>query len=611
MASDTGWIPVDLDSYKATGWNEIDVLLITGDVYVDHPSFGVAIVARILESAGMKVMVISQPESPESLMALPQPKYFVGITSGNVDSMVANYTASGKPRKTDDYSFESKSGKRPNRAVIVYSNWVRQVFKGIPLIIGGLEASLRRFAHYDYWQNKVRHSILLDSKADLLYFGMAETALLKTAELLKRGVPFQNIRYLPGTAYITNSAEEFSEDSIELPSFETVNSDKEEYAKGFSTFYKTITSLDNHAIVQKDGNRFIVQNPPAPPLSTKEMDMVYGLPYKKAVHPNLRKKGPLKSLDSIATSIITHRGCYGECNFCAIALHQGRTIQSRSISSIVSEVEALTERDDFHGTISDLGGPTANMYGYDCEKKIKSGPCADKRCIFPTVCKALKPNHENYLRLLNTVAKIQGVKYIFISSGIRPDLIYADDKNGKHFMKQLVLKHTSGLLKAAPEHFSNDVLNRMGKNTKTDFERFFRDFYTICNDAGKTQHITAYLMVGHPGEGKKENVELSSEIRKFFKDHKQPIQIFTPTPSTLSTTMYYTELDPDTMKKINTVKKEKERTDFKKRALLELREDEKNGNNESIGKRETGKRLHTKGSPNSGRSQRRRGSRKG
>jgi uncharacterized radical SAM protein YgiQ len=611
MVSDTGWIPVDLASYKATGWDGIDVLLITGDVYVDHPSFGVAIVARILESTGLKVMVVSQPESPEALMHLPKPKHFIGITSGNVDSMVANYTASGKPRKTDDYSFDSKAGKRPNRAVIVYANWVRQVFKGIPLIIGGLEASLRRFAHYDWWQNKIRHSILLDSKADLLYYGMSESALLKTSELLQRGVPFKNIRHLPGTTFVTSSKDDIPEGSVMIPAFESVQKDKKEYAKAFDKFYKMITSLDDHPVVQQDGTRYIIQNPPSNPLSTKEMDMIYGLPYKKDIHPNLKKSAHLKSLESIMTSIITHRGCYGECNFCAIALHQGRTIQSRSINSIVLEVEALSYREEFHGTISDLGGPTANMYGYDCAKKVKSGPCVDKRCLFPNVCKNLKPNHENYLKLLTAVTKVQGVKHIFISSGIRPDLIYADGKNGKHFMNQLVLKHTSGLLKAAPEHFSVEVLNTMGKNTKADFERFFRDFYTICTNAGKTQHITAYLMVGHPGEGKRQNIELSAEIKKHFKEHKQPIQIFTPTPSTISTTMYYTEFDPETMKKILITKKEKERTEFKKRALSELREDEKHGNNESIGKRKTGKRVHTKGSPHSGRSQRRRSSRKG
>jgi len=602
-------IPVDLDSFKKTGWQQPDITLITGDVFVDHPSFGVAIVARVLEDLGMKVLVISQPSSAQELAPFPPPRYFFGITSGNLDSMVSNYTASGKPRKTDSYSYQSK--KRPNRAVIVYSNWVKSAFKDIPIVLGGLEASLRRFGHYDWWQNKVRHSILLDSKADLLIFGMAELTLKALVELLKRGVPFNKIKYLEGTAFYTTDLTEIPSDYRPLDSFEAITQDTHAYNHSYKLFYTVNTTSKQSGLFQPDGTRFVVQNPPSRPLTEKEMDHVYALPYTKEIHPNLKTGKELQSLESVRTTIVTHRGCYGECNFCAIALHQGRRVQSRSMDSIVEEVTRLTQTDSFKGTISDLGGPTANMYGFECELKKRLGPCENKRCLFPHVCEGLKPNHEKYLSLLDKVSKVDGVKHLFISSGIRPDLIYSDEQNGKAFLKKLTLNHTSGLLKLAPEHFSKNVLDAMGKNTSAYFEAIYRDFYLLCKRHGRKQFIIAYLMVGHPGEGIEENLELTHNIKRLFMDKEQPVQIFTPTPSTLSTTIFYTGYDPFSGKRIKVLKKDKERNQYKQRALLKLREDEKIEKNEGIGKGKASKRVHTKGSRNTRGHKRRRSSHKG
>ncbi len=585
-------IPVDLKSFKETGWKSSDVTLITGDTYVDHPSFGVAIIARLLESQGFKVLVISQPDSHEELSLFPPPRYFFGITSGNMDSMVSNYTASGKPRKSDAYSLGSK--KRPNRAVIVYSNWVKRVYKDVPILIGGIEASLRRFGHYDWWQNKIRHSILLDSKADLLFFGMSELALMDMASLINRGVPLKNIKYLPGTAFFTTKEAEIPQNALELPSFESIKSDMKDYNKAYKLFYTTNTTSSDRTLFQRDANRTVVQNPPSRPLTQAEMDFVYALPFTKEIHPNLRDKTPLKALESVKSTIVTHRGCYGECSFCAIALHQGRTVQSRSISSIVKEVSELSEKTSFNGTITDLGGPTANMYGFECVKKLKDGPCERKSCLFPNVCSQLKPDHGNYLKLLSAVEQIEGVKHVYISSGIRPDLIYSDKHNGSRFMEELTKNHTSGLLKLAPEHFSQKVLSIMGKNTKDYFDRLYKDFYAIGKKNNLNQFICAYIMVGHPGEGEEENLELERHIKRYFSNHEQPVQIFTPTPSSVSTTIYYTGHDPFTEKKIIVIKSERERTRFKKRALSKLREDKKDGKNESVGKRKTGKGIRVK-----------------
>jgi len=609
MTSSEFTIPVDLDSFQKTGWQRPDVTLITGDIYVDHPSFGIGIVARLLENLGMKVLVLSQPMSPEDIALFPSPKYFFGVSSGNLDSMVSNYTASGKPRKMDSYSYEPD--KRPNRAIIVYSNWVRSCFKQTPIVIGGLEASLRRFGHYDWWQNKVRHSILLDSKADLLIFGMAELVLTTMVPLLKRGVPLKKIKYLEGTAFYTTHLEDIPENYQPLDSFDSIASDKIAYTHAYEQFYAANTTSNQHGLYQQDGNKFVVQNPPSRPLTPEEMDHVYALPYTKEIHPNLKTQKILPALMAVQTTIVTHRGCYGECNFCAIALHQGRMVQSRTPESIVKEVERLTQMKSFKGTISDLGGPTANMYGFECQRKIRLGPCENKRCLFPEVCSSLKPNHENYLSLLEAVSSVKGVKHVFISSGIRPDLIYSDEKNGMAFLKKLTLDHTSGYLKLAPEHFSNSVLKAMGKNTKESFETVFRDFNRLCRQNNKQQFITAYLMVGHPGEGELENSELVENIRKFFKKKEQPVQIFTPTPATLSTTVFYTGIEPFTREKIKVLRQAKERNYFKKRALLKAREDEQIENNEGISQRKTGKRIRHERSTSARGTKRRRGFNKG
>ncbi len=563
MKKNDVWIPVDESSFREKGWKELDVILITGDIYVDHPSFGVAIIARILMDMGLKVLVLSRPGSAEELKKYPSPGYFVGITSGNVDSMVANYTASGKRRKNDFYAYPD-SAPRPDRAVIVYCNWVKRAFKGTPVVLGGIEASLRRFAHYDWWQDKVRHSILLDSKADLLLYGMAEKALISLTKLLNRNVPFESIKHLPGTAYIANGTKETPADGLEIPSYKEVSTDKKAYARAFKAFYRSANSINGRPLIQADKNRYLVQNPPSGPLSSEEMDYIYSLPYNRELHPNLRRKISLKSYESIKSSITSHRGCYGECNFCAITIHQGRTVQSRSIKSVVEEAQIVSSSSSFSGYISDVGGPTANMYGYECEKKRHTSPCVEKRCLYPSVCKSLGVDHGQYLQLLKRVGDLPNVKGVFVSSGIRPDLIYADKTNGKNFLFQLVSSYTSGLLKLAPEHFSNKVLERMAKPSFDSFSKMYDDFYKICKSVGKEQYISAYIMVAHPGETKQDNLYLKEMMKRYFPKVAQPVQIFTPTPSTVSTTMYYTGLDPFSLEEVCSEKKMAVKKEFKR-----------------------------------------------
>jgi len=603
--SGTNFLPVDIEGIKEKGWNYIDVLLISGDAYVDHPSFGVALIGRLLENMGLKVAILSQPDiNSDEILSFGRPRYFIGITGGNVDSMVANYTASKKRRRTDAYTPGYINNRRPDRATIVYSNYVKRFYKDVPLVLGGIEASLRRMAHYDWWQDKVRHSILLDSKADFLIYGMAERTLRDFVSIIKRKHTFEQLSSIPGLVFTTSDKSLIDKDAIEIPSFENVASDKKAYSDAFNTFYSESDCITGHQLYQKDGKRFVVQNKPSKFLSTEEMDEIYKLPFTKKVHPKCLEKGEVKALDTVLTSITSHRGCYGECNFCAIALHQGRYISSRSENSIMEEVNNLKKTSKFKGYISDIGGPTANMYGFDCSKKTEFGACKNKRCLFPNVCKSLKPDHSKYLMLLRKVLNIKGIKGVFISSGIRPDLVFADSKFGDKFLAQVAKYHVSGQLKLAPEHLSKNVTDVMGKPDAEQFFKFKNCFLAESEKINKKQFVIGYFIVAHPGETREDNEYLKRNILSKLGFVPQQIQIFTPTPSTISTTMWYTKINPLNNKSMEVITSEKKRKEYKENILFS-REVERNGFNESTGKRKKRKRFNNERSRNTGKPKRR------
>lgn len=526
---------------------QFDVILVTGDAYVDHPSFGTAIIGNVLSQiAGLNVGVISQPDwkNAGDISRLGRPKYFFGITAGNVDSMVANYTASRKKRKTDEYTPDAQFGKRPDRACVVYSNLIKGVFHGIPIILGGIEASLRRLAHYDWWQNRVKKSVLLDSKADLIVYGMGEKTILQIAEIFKNGGNIRDCTSLRGTVYWSSALPQNTSDFTVLPSFETVSENKNEYMKMFKEFSANNDPYDSKGLIQKHDNRYVVQNRPQLPLSQHELDRVYGLDYTRKVHPFCLSQGYVKGIDTVRFSITSHRGCYGGCSFCAITLHQGRIIQSRSISSILREAEQISKDEKFNGYISDIGGPTANMYGHDCLKKLELGSCKEKQCIGDEVCHTLNPSHKAYIDLLSQVEKLPFIKKVFISSGIRLDLIYADKKYGMAFLRRLVELNTSGQIKIAPEHASPNVLRLMNKHSFEIVRKFISDYESLNKELNKNQFFSAYLIAAHPGAELQDEVFLRKEIEKYFGFSPQQVQIFTPTPGTMSTAVYYTELDP-------------------------------------------------------------------
>jgi uncharacterized radical SAM protein YgiQ len=540
------------------GWEELDVILVTGDAYVDHPSFGVALIARVLEDSGLRVGVISQPDwrTADDITRLGKPKLFFGITAGNVDSMVANYTASRRKRRTDDYTPGGYAGKRPDRATIVYSNLVKKYFKDVPVIIGGIEASLRRFAHYDWWSDSVRRSILLDSKADLLVYGMAERTIVQIAEILRKGGSIQDCYGLRGVVYWTSK---IPEDALILPSFEEVKLDKRKYAEAFKKFYLENDPITGEKLTQLHGTQWVVQNPPQYPLTQKELDHIYGLNYTRKVHPECLKKGHVKAIETVKFSITSHRGCYGGCAFCAITLHQGKIVTWRSKESVIEEAKKITKMDDFKGIISDVGGPTANMYGYECDKKLKHGTCRDKLCLFPEVCPSLRVNHSKYIELLEELRKIPKVRKVFVSSGIRHDLVLEDKKYGEFFLIKLSEHHISGQLKLAPEHSDSRVLKLMRKPDISKFRRFKSEFQKINKRLRKKQYIIVYLIAAHPGSGEREAKNLKNFVKAELKYRPQQVQIFTPTPSTISTTMYYTGLDPFTNEKVFVEKSERKR----------------------------------------------------
>ncbi len=548
MKIDKRFLPTTREEMEARGWEQCDVILISGDAYIDSPFIGVAVVGRMLESWGYRVGIIGQPdvESDQDVSRLGEPRLFWGVSGGSIDSMVANYTATKKFRNSDDYTPGGKNNKRPDRAVLVYSNLIRRYFKNTaPIVLGGIEASLRRVTHYDYWTNKLRKPILFDSKADILVYGMGEMALQQLTKALDEGRDWRDVR---GLCYV--SREPVAE-YHQLPSHETCLKEKEKYIDLFDLFYDNNDPIAAKGLCEGVDGRYLIQNPPCDYLNEAEMDAVSALPYTRELHPYHRPEGPVKCLETIKFSIMTHQGCWGECNFCAIGVHQGRTIRTRSEASIVNEAKAFTKYKDFKGIISDLGGPTANMYGYECNKKLKLGTCDHQRCVDSRhLCSSMKPDHNRVINMMRQVRDVPGIRKAFVASGIRYDLINEDTRHGYDYLKELVNHHISGQMKVAPEHTEQHVLDLMGKPGKQTLIDFKKLYDRLNREAGKQQFLTYYLIAAHPGCTEKDMHELKRFTQQELKMNPEQAQVFTPTPGTYSSVMYYTELDPVTRKKI-------------------------------------------------------------
>lgn len=543
------FLPITRKEMEERGWKQPDFVYITGDAYVDHPSFGVAIISRILEAHGFKVAIISQPDwkKKESIQTFGKPRLGFLVTSGNMDSMVNHYSVSKKRRHKDAYTPGGVMGKRPDYAVVVYCNLIRQTYKDVPILIGGIEASLRRMAHYDYWSNKVKRSILLDSQADLLMYGMGEHSIVEIAEALDAGIDVKDITYIAGTVYKTKSLESVYDYEL-LPSYTEICEDKKTYAKSFYMQYQNTDPFQGKCLVEPYKEKeYVVQNPPATPLSQLEMDDVYALPYTKSYHPSYEKLGGVPAISEIKFSLVSNRGCYGGCNFCALTFHQGRIIQTRSHDSIIKEAEEMTWDKDFKGYIHDVGGPTADFRAPSCEKQLTHGVCKNRQCLFPTPCKNLRVDHSDYISLLRKLRKIPNVKKVFIRSGIRFDYVVYD--KDKTFLKELCKYHVSGQLKVAPEHVSNRVLMKMGKPEHKIFEKFTDEYQKMNQKLGTNQYLVPYLMSSHPGSRLEDAITLALYLKKINHMPEQ-VQDFYPTPSTLSTCMYYTGLDPRTMEEV-------------------------------------------------------------
>ncbi|GAA0179427.1 YgiQ family radical SAM protein [Clostridium sediminicola] len=560
------FLPTSNEEMKKRNIDELDFIIITGDAYVDHPSFGTAIIGRVLESEGFTVGVISQPDwnDVSHFKKLGKPKYGFLINSGNMDSMVNHYTSSKKRRKKDLYSPGGEIGKRPDRAVIVYSNRAREAYKNVPIIIGGMEASLRRFAHYDYWSNKIRRSILIDSKADLLIYGMGEKTVVQIANLLSYGKDIKDITDISGTVFLSKNIDNYI-NSVIVPSYEECISNKKAFGDSYKLEYYEQDPIRGKKIIQKHGDRYLVQNKPQMPLTVKEMDTVYNLPYTRTYHPSYEKKGGIPAISEVKFSITSHRGCYGGCSFCALNFHQGRIIQKRSEKSIVDEAKLMTTLDDFKGYIHDVGGPTANFRNVSCNQQLKQGTCSHKQCVSPKPCKNLNVNHSEYLNILRKIRKIPNIKKVFVRSGIRFDyLIY--DKNDT-FFKELCKHHISGQLKVAPEHINDNVLKLMGKPENAVYERFKQKYEAINKNLNKKQFLVPYLISSHPGSTLNTAIELAQYIKKMNYTPEQ-VQDFYPTPGSLSTTMYYCEYNPLTGEKVYVPKTEAEKN--MQRSLLQF-----------------------------------------
>ncbi len=544
----TGFLPISRADMNERGMDQLDFICITGDAYVDHPSFGVAIISRVLEAEGFRVGIIAQPNwrTKEDFLKLGLPKYAYLVTSGNIDSMVAHYTVAKRRRTTDAYTAGGQMGKRPDRAVIVYCNKLKEICPEIPVLIGGLEASLRRFAHYDYWDDKVRRSILCDSQADLLMYGMSELQVAEIGRRFRNGDSVQSMTDIRGTCYLTDPVNT-PLGAVECPNFDIVSRDKKSYAKATRQQMNEQDEVYGRTVIQRQGDKMLVQNPPMRSLTTPELDRVYALPYQRMYHPCYEEQGGVAAIEEVEFSIAHNRGCFGACNFCSIAFHQGRRIAVRSEESILAEAEKMTHNPRFKGYIHDVGGPTANFRQPSCSKQLKHGLCKGKKCLAPTPCKALEVDHTEYLNLLRKLRAIKGVKRVFIRSGIRYDYLVEDENEA--FFDELVQYHVSGQLKVAPEHCSNAVLDKMGKPHIETYVKFVRKFYEKTKQAGKEQYLVPYLMSSHPGSTLNEAIELACFLKKEHI-HPEQVQDFYPTPGTVSTCMYYTGLDPYTMEPV-------------------------------------------------------------
>lgn len=543
------FLPISKADMKARGWDQCDFVYIIGDAYVDHPSFGHAIISRVLEANGYKVGILSQPDwkNPQSITALGRPRLGFLVTGGNMDSMVNHYAVSKKRRKTDAFTPGGVMGKRPDYATVVYCNLIRRVYHDIPIIIGGIEASLRRLAHYDYWSDKLKRSILLDSQADLLLYGMGERSIVEVAEALNGGLHPRDITFVDGTVYRSTEPTVPVPHKV-LPSYEEICKNKRKYAESFYTQYCNTDPFSGKALIEPYGPKeFVVQNPPQKPLSQREMDRVYGLPYMRTYHPSYEKAGGVPAIEEVRFSLVSCRGCFGGCSFCALTFHQGRIIQTRSHESILAEARQMTWEPDFKGYIHDVGGPTANFRQPACKKQLKSGACPTKQCLFPRPCKNLIADHRDYLKLLRELRNLPNVKKVFIRSGIRFDYMLADESDV--FFKELVRYHVSGQLKVAPEHVADAVLDKMGKPRRAMYDQFLEKYKRLNEQYGLKQYVVPYLMSSHPGSTLKEAVTLAEYLRDLGYMPEQ-VQDFYPTPSTLSTVMYYTGLDPRTMEPV-------------------------------------------------------------
>lgn len=543
------FLPITREEMKERGWDQVDFVYVSGDAYVDHPSFGHAIITRLLESRGYRVGIIAQPDwrKPESVQVFGEPRLGFLVSAGNMDSMVNHYSVSKKRRKTDAYTPGGEMGKRPDYACVVYGNLIRQTYKKTPIILGGIEASLRRMAHYDYWSDKLKRSVLLDSGADVISYGMGEHSIVELAEALDAGIPVEDITYIAGTVVKTKSLDSIYDAEI-LPSFEDLKADKMNYARSFYTQYLNTDAFNGKRLVEPYSDHlYVVQNPPAAPLTQMEMDDVYSLPYQRTYHPSYEAKGGVPAIKEIKFSLISNRGCFGGCSFCALTFHQGRIVQVRSHESLIEEAKEITKDKDFKGYIHDVGGPTANFRHPSCKKQMEHGVCKTRQCLFPSPCKNLDADHRDYVSLLRKLRDIPKVKKVFIRSGIRFDYLLADKK--QEFLRELCEYHVSGQLKVAPEHVAGPVLSLMGKPEHKVYEEFTRQFYKMNEKIGKEQYLVPYLMSSHPGSTLKEAVELAEYCRDLGYMPEQ-VQDFYPTPSTISTCMYYTGVDPRNMQPI-------------------------------------------------------------
>ncbi|MBQ9134781.1 MAG: YgiQ family radical SAM protein [Lachnospiraceae bacterium] len=563
-----GFLPVSRQDMEERNIEQLDFVYVTGDAYVDHPSFGHAIISRILEAHGYSVGIIAQPDwkDDKSITVLGRPRLAFLISGGNMDSMVNHYSVSKKRRATDAYTPGGESGKRPDYATVVYGNLIRRTYRDVPIVIGGIEASLRRMAHYDYWSDKFKRSILLDSQADLISYGMGEKSIVEIADALNSGIDIKDITFIPGTVYKTKNPENIYNGQM-LPDYDSMKEDKRKYAESFAIQYASTDPFTGKTLIEEyPGGVYVVQNPPQPPLTTEEMDEVYALPYMRTYHPSYEEKGGVPAIAEIKFSLISNRGCFGGCSFCALTFHQGRTIQVRSHESIIEEAKLLTEDKDFKGYIHDVGGPTANFRHPSCEKQLQYGVCKNKQCLFPKPCQNLKVDHSDYLALLRKLRELPRVKKVFVRSGIRFDYMMADADDT--FFKELVKHHVSGQLKVAPEHISDAVLKRMGKPENAVYEKFTAKYKKLNEQLGLKQYLVPYLMSSHPGSTLKEAVELAEYLRDLGYMPEQ-VQDFYPTPSTISTVMYYTGLDPRDMKPVYVCKNPHEKA--MQRALIQYR----------------------------------------